>query len=312
MCAEPLMESLAREGAMMRDALLRDLSELKYEVSISVDARLSAPDNCAECVVVQTDDDIWQIWKAQIKAADAVFIIAPETDGTLHYLTQMAGLEGALVLGCGLPSIAIASDKMATYLALEAAGIATIPTYSYESWPRSHWIWLAKPNDGAGCSDTACFNNADDLQDWIEQNNKQLTHVIQAYQPGDAGSISCVMKKGKAHVLSCNTQEIEINNHQVSYQGGVINGMQEYWQQFEIVANQVAKALPDLAGYVGIDVIVDGDEVIVVEINPRFTTSYSVLREATSKNPAELIINKLINPRFKWPKLQQNQVRIDV
>jgi tyramine---L-glutamate ligase len=302
----------------MRDALLRDLSELPCSVSITVDARLSAPENCAECVEVKANDDVWQIWKAQIKAADAVFIIAPETDGTLHYLTQMAELvksdasEGALVLGCGLASIAIASDKMATYLALEAAGIATIPTYTLENWPKSHWIWLAKPNDGAGCSDTACFNNADDLQYWIEQNDKQLTHVIQAYQPGDAASISCVMKKGKAHVLSCNTQEIEINNHMVSYKGGIVNGMREYWQAFELVANQVAKALPDLAGYVGIDVIVDNDEIIVVEINPRLTISYIALREATGKNPAELIINTLTNPRAKWPKLQQNQVRIDV
>ncbi len=296
----------------MRDSLLRDLSELPYSVSTTVDARLKVPENCAECVVVQADVDVWQVWKAQIRAADAVFVIAPETDGTLHYLTQIADLESSLVLGCGLTSIAIAADKMATYFALEAAGIATIPTYTLENWPKSHWIWLAKPNDGAGCSDTACFNNADDLQDWIEQNDKQLTHVIQAYQPGDSASISCVMKKGKAHVLSCNTQKIEINNHMLSYKGGIVNGMREHWQQFELVANQIAKALPDLAGYVGVDVIVDNDEIIVVEINPRLTTSYIALREATGKNPAELIISTRINPRAKWPKLQQNQVRIDV
>jgi tyramine---L-glutamate ligase len=296
----------------MRDALLRDLFSLNYSVSTSVDARLSVPENCTECVVVQPSDDVWQIWKAQIKAADAVFIIAPETDGTLHYLTQMATLEGALVLGCGLESIKVSSDKMVTSLALEAAGIATIPTYTFENWPKSHWIWLAKPNDGAGCSDTACFNNADDLQDWIVQNDKQLTHVIQAYQPGDSASISCVMKKGKAHVLSCNTQKIKINNHMLSYNGGVVNGLREHWQAFEIVANQIAKVLPDLAGYVGIDVIVDGEEIIVVEINPRLTTSYIALREATGKNPAELIINTLTNPRYKWPKLQQNLVTIHV
>jgi tyramine---L-glutamate ligase len=312
LCAEPLPESLAHEGMLMRDALLRDLSSLNYSVSTSVDARLSVPEHCTECVVVQPDDDIWKIWKTQIKTADAVFVIAPETDGTLHYLTQMAALEGALILGCGLASIVITSEKMATYLALEAAGIATIPTYTLDSWPKSHWIWLAKPNDGAGCSDTACFNNADDLQDWIERNDKQLTHVIQAYQPGDAASISCVMHKGKAHVLSCNTQKIDIYNHMVRYNGGVINGLYEHKQQFEFVADQVAKALPDLAGYVGIDVIVDGDEIIVVEINPRLTTSYVGLLESIGFNPAELIINTLTKPRYKWPKLQQNQVKIDV
>ena len=296
----------------MRDALLRDLSSLNYCVSTSVDARLSPPKHCAGCVEVQADDDVWQVWQDQIKTADAVWLIAPETDGLLHYLTQIAAQEGRLVLGCGPASIKITSEKMATCLALEEVGIATIPTYTFENWPRSHWIWLAKPNDGAGCSDTAWFNNADDLQDWIEQNDKQLTHVIQAYQPGDPASISCVMRDGEAHLLSCNTQMIEIVNHMVSYKGGIINGMREHWGQFEVVANQIAKALPDLAGYVGIDVIVDKDDIYVVEINPRLTTSYVGLREATGVNPAELIINTLTQPNFEWPVLQQNKVRIHV
>jgi tyramine---L-glutamate ligase len=283
---------------------------LPYHISTTVDVRLIPP-RC-EHVLVNPSDDVWQVWKAQIKNADAVWFVAPETEGVLHYLTQLATRQGKLVLGCGLDSIKISSEKMATFLALEQAGIATIPTYTFEQWPKSHWIWLAKPNDGAGSSDTACFNNTDDLQDWIERNDKQHTHVIQPFQPGDSASISCVIKNGKAQLLSCNTQEIEINNHRLSYKGGVINGMRQHWGQFEFVANQIAEALPDLAGYVGIDMIVDHDTVIVVEINPRLTTSYVGLRESIGFNPAELIINTLTRPGFKWPKLQQNLVTIHV
>ena len=302
----------------MRDALLQDLSDLPYQINTTYDVRCSSPEKWAECVAVKPDDDVWQIWKTQIQAADAVWLIAPETDGILHKLTQTAervkldGLEGPLLLGCGLASVKVCSNKMATYLALEAAGIASIPTHHFENWPKSHWIWLAKPNDGAGCSDTACFNNPDDLEDWIEDNHKQLTHVIQAFQPGDAASISCVMRHGKAHLLSCNSQHIEIYNHLVSYTGGVINGMRDYWPQFEFIANKIAQALPDLAGYVGIDVIVDDDEVIVVEINPRLTTSYIGLGDSIGANPAELIINTFIQPDFVWPTLQRNLVNINV
>jgi predicted ATP-grasp superfamily ATP-dependent carboligase len=50
----------------------------------------------------------------------------------------------------------------------------------------------------------------------------------------------------------------------------------------------------------------------VVEINPRLTTSYVGLREAIGVNPAELIIKTLTQPRYRWPKLQHNQVQIDV
>lgn len=310
LCAEPLSESLAREGALMRNALLRDLVGLPYHISTTADVRLASP-RC-EHIVVNPEDDVWQVWEKQIKNVDAVWFIAPETEGVLHYLTQLATRQGKLVLGCGLESIKVTSEKMATYLALEAAGIATIPTYSFENWPKSHWIWLAKPNDGAGSNDAVCFNNADDLQDWIVRNDKQHTHVIQPYQPGDSASISCVIKNGKAQLLSCNSQEIDINNHKLRYKGGVINGMSQHWARFEFVANQIAEVIPGLAGYVGIDVIVDGDEVFIVEINPRLTTSYVGLRESIGINPAELIINTLTRPGFKWPKLQKNLVNIYV
>ncbi|HSF72024.1 MAG TPA: hypothetical protein VLA25_07015, partial [Methylotenera sp.] len=163
LCAETLPESLLKEGILMRDTLLQDLSELPYEICTTYDARLAPPQECANCVAVNKNEDVWQIWQTQMQAADAVWLIAPETGGILKKLTQMAekpklnGLHGPLLLGCGLASIEVASKKMATYLALEAAGIPSIPTYTLQNWPKSHWIWLAKPNDGAGCSDTACF-----------------------------------------------------------------------------------------------------------------------------------------------------------
>lgn len=318
MCDETLPESLVKEGKLMRDALLQDLSELPYEISTTYDVRVAPPAPCVKCVAVNRNDDVWQVWQAQMQAADAVWFIAPETGGILKKLTQMAekpklnGLQSPLVLGCGAASIEVTSKKMGTYLALEAAGIPSIPTYNFENWPKSHWIWLAKPDDGVGCSDTACFNNPDDLEDWIEDNHKQMTHVIQAFQPGDAASISCVMRLGKAQLLSCNTQHIEINNQMLSYTGGVVNGMRDYWPQFEFIANKIAQALPSLAGYVGIDVIVDDDEIVVVEINPRLTTTYAGMRESIGHNPAELIINTLIQPNFVWPTLQRNLVNINV
>lgn len=306
----------------MRDALLKDLSELPYEISTTIDLRL-VKDSFAfseffTSIGVNKHEDVWDIWQAQMQAADAVWLIAPETGGILKKLTQMAekpssnGLQDPLLLGCGLGSIEVASKKMDTYFALEAAGIASIPTYTFENWPKNHQVWLAKPNDGAGCSDTVCFNNAGDLEGWIIANHKQISHVIQPFQAGDAGSISCVMQHGKAQLLSCNTQHIKIQHQKLSYTGGVINGMRDYWPQFEFIANKIAQALPNLAGYVGVDVIVDGDEVVVVEINPRLTTAYIGLHESIGANPAELIINTLAQPDYRWPTLQINPVSINV
>ena len=314
LCAEPFPTTLAREGTLMRDALLQDLADLSYEVSTTVDSRLSPPTHCAY-LTMHADEDIWKIWQQQMQVVDAVFLIAPETDNLLHYLTQMATLKGKLVLGCGLDAIDITSNKMATYLALKRTGITTIATFTVEHWIKHEALkknvaWLAKPNDGAGCEATVSFGDAENLMHWLTHNKKHNSHIIQPFQVGTPASISCVMHQGRAQVLSCNRQIIEINQHTLSFKGVIVNGMREYWQAFESIASQIASAFLSLAGYVGIDVIVNENTVFVVEINPRLTTSYVGLHEATGQNPAKLIINTLTQPDYQWPNLQQNVVTI--
>ena len=339
LCAEALPAALAHEGALMRDALLRDLSALPYQVHTTVDARLTTPSHCF-CVKVHPNDDIWQIWQTQMSEADAVFLIAPETNGLLHYLTQLATLQGKLVLGCGLDSILITSDKMATYVALKLANIATINTFTADYWIEHEALinekseenseqitWLAKPNDGAGSEATVYFNDAEKLIDWLTLHKKLNTHIVQPFQAGTVASISCVMHQGRARLLSCNKQLIEVKNHTVSFKGVLVNGMREHWQAFEQIADSIANTFPNLAGYVGIDVIVQQDkmtlnqkltnqkltnQIVVVEINPRLTTSYAGLRESIGVNPAELIINTLTQPNYQWPTLQQIEVAIRV
>ena len=310
-----LPNNLLPEAQLMRDALLSDLSQLPYHISTTLDARLSPPKNCNDYVLVQADDDVWQVWATQIKAADAVWLIAPETNHILQNLTQIAALQGALVLGCGPASIKTFSSKLATFLACKQAGIATIPTYSFENWPKIEASYIAKPDDGAGCDDTFYFETANDLSDWIVHNNKQHTHVVQPYLEGIAASISCVMHGGTAQVLSCNQQLVKFSHNKLQFKGIVVNAMQAHWVQFELLAQQVAqlasKLVPDLAGYIGIDVIVHDAQITLVEINPRLTTSYCGLREATGLNPAELIINTLTKAQFKWPVLQRNVVNIN-
>ena len=308
-----LTENLVREGELMRNALLRDLSQLSYRISTTVDARLSKPQHCSDCIEINADDDVWQVWAQQISQVDAVWLIAPETDGLLHKLTELAMLQGKLVLGCTLASIEIFSHKLASYQVLINAGISTIATYTPENWPNVDAEWVVKPNDGAGCSDTLYFEQAQAFTDWLAQNNKTNSHVIQPYQEGIAASISCVMHQGHAQVLSCNKQLISIENNAFKYAGSQVNGMQHYWDAFELLAQKIAESDMGLNGYIGVDVIVKpDDEMDVVEINPRLTTSYAGLAQATGQNPAALIMNTLTQADFKWPTLQRHLVAIHV
>ena len=71
--------------------------------------------------------------------------------------------------------------------------------------------------------------------------------------------------------------------------------------------------LPGLAGYVGMDVIVDDGRVTVLEINPRLTTSYAGLHRAIGRNPAGLVLDLLYNGcMVEADKLQRNVVEVRV
>ena len=317
-----LPNTLLSEAALMRDALLFDLSLLPYHVTITLDARLNAPETCDDYGLVGPKDDVWMMWEAQIKLADAVWIIAPETNGILKKLTDLVAHHNVITLGCGPLAINAFSSKLTTFLVCEQAGIATIPTYTLKNWPElvsscPSSKYLAKPDDGAGCDDTVFFETSNDLNQWMLQNNKQHSHIIQPFLNGISASISCVVLDGTAIVLSCNEQRVSCirmqnNYNKLQFEGLTLNTMQGYWAQFEILAQQVAKLIPDLKGYIGIDVIVHNNKITLMEVNPRLTTAYVGLREATGLNPAELIINTLTKTLDTWPIVERNVVHIHV
>lgn len=306
---------LFAEARLMRDALLRDLSALPYEIITTSDVRFADQKLNNHHVVIHPHDDVWAIWAHQMQLADTVWLIAPETDGLLSDLTALAVAQNKPVLGCNADVVLLASDKLATCSALQQAGIKTIPTYTVSDWPQTAGAWLTKPNSGAGCEETYLFDTAVALNRWLAQHQDRQSHIIQPYQQGIPASISCVMHNGQAKMLSCNTQMILIKNNRLSFAGCQVNGMRDYWDAFESVAQKIAAIDLGLRGYVGIDVIVDVDNhhaITVVEINPRLTTSYSALTEATGQNTAALIIDTLTQPNFVWPVLQRNVVNVYV
>ncbi len=301
----------------MRDALLRDLSSLPYDITTTVDTRLKVPMHCQICHMIEADDAVWDIWEELIATVDAVWLIAPETDGALSKLTRLAQAYDKYVIGSGAAVIDVCSSKLATYQAL-APTIKTVDTYLYADWPKTQGVtWLAKPDDGAGCEQTACFDSAEALDDWLQQQQYTESHIMQPYLVGTPASIACIMHQGKVQLLSCNQQLIEKDEHTLIYQGCIVNGLQQYWEPFFKLASDVATLMPDLTGYIGIDVIVHeaekGEQLFtLVEVNPRLTTSYIALAEATAYNPAALLMHTLTQADYQWPTIEKNSVVLEV
>jgi predicted ATP-grasp superfamily ATP-dependent carboligase len=334
LAAEALPESLAKEGALMRDALLKDLAELdQYELVTLHDFRLTAPIQAKHSIAVEPGKFKDQFTQA-LSQVDLVWLIAPESKGALLELSELCyeaekAENGPVFIGSGFDTMLTGTSKTLCYEALHTARIHTLPVHAgedliqepyYESLQHQHLEkWVVKPEDGAGCEGIRVFESLHDLKGWIAQDERYLHYLAQPYQQGIAASFSMLCRNGKAWLLSCNQQHIQLHNSQFKLTGVTVNGMLPYWQRFETIARKIAQMLPDALGYIGVDVIVahETNKIYVLEINPRLTTSYVGLHDALNANPAKLILDCVLNDRFDMPNftknsLMQNQVEVQI
>lgn len=322
--AAQLPNSLVCEGRLMRDALLRDIAELpEWQVTTTHDVRVVPSMLVSSSIAMDAEADIWALWLECMQQADAVWLIAPETGRVLHRLTAMAQQLNKQIIGCGLAAIAVTTSKHMTAQVLSNAKVRAIPTYFFTEWSSAflehdatQQRWVVKPDDGAGCESTYLFNSASAAMAWFATHPmQQITHIIQPYVAGIAASVSVLAYAGKVNLLSCNYQTLAQQQHQLKYTGGLINGALGYAEVLQGLVEHIQQAIPDLAGYYGVDVILDGNDlekVTVVEINPRLTTSYVHLREAMGHNPAQLILQAMLQKEFVMPKISFKKVEFHV
>lgn len=199
---------------------------------------------------------------------------------------------------------------------------------------------VAKPIDGAGCGDTRFFTTVAALHIWLNeaaQYSQLARYIVQPFQAGSPASISMLCKNGSAWLLSGNQQLIEMSaelnqttnqtlnqttiqqlpvpHATIIYKGSLVNGLSSRHDDFSQLAQTLAHAFPDLNGYVGVDVIINGDDIFVVEVNPRITTSYIALHKSLNINPAKLILELAKAPvsMFKLPEnMATNEVLIHI
>jgi len=286
-----LPDALVREGNMMLEAVLTDLLDMGIKDIITTrDHRLDALSLPVKQIVIE--EDIYSTWQSCMNDADAVLIIAPESDDVLYNLTLMAEQSECNLLGCSSISVHTASSKLKTTNLLLKNNIPCIETSSLEekTIPASHNGWVIKPDDGVGAED--CYFCAD--RDEVEKLKTSINtenFVIQEYVPGIPASISMICYQEKAQLLACNKQEFSFDNGKGKLNGLAVNGLTEQWSVFDKIAQDIARADKELWGYIGVDLIVTETGPVVVEINPRLTTSYVGLRVSLALNPAELILS---------------------
>lgn len=314
---DPLPRSLAIEGDMMLGALLDDLTRLPdVDVIVSRDPRLPLGRAGIRCISPEQGEDPFVAFWRGVRQCDAVWPTAPETGGVLEELSRIVVEEGRALLGSQPDAVAVAASKSRTVKLLEEAGIRCVPTFADPA--RVTPIpgpWVIKPDDGVGCADTSVVSSWQDARGWLDARAGE-GFVAQPWCDGPALSLSTICHDGRAVLLSCNQQHVRRQDSRLELEGITVNAFDDALGTYADIARRIAAALPGLRGYVGVDLMATGSGPIVLEINPRLTTSYCGLREALGINTADLVIgttrdpNLLVAPRAAGR--DQHAVRVDL
>ncbi len=291
----PLPASLRAEGELMLRALVADLAAIaRVRVVVMCDQRIDLADLPAKRRVVRDRAEWRTAFGALLAASDALWPIAPETDGELERLSRAALDAGRSLLNSRPEAVRVAASKRATAQALAAAGVPVIPTYAQGGAPPgAPGQWVTKPDDGCGCKEARRWDDLEAAARWIGAQAAPSRYVLQPYVPGAAASLCVLARDGATRVLSVNRQRIAVRDGRFAFLGAVVGELADDDGRYARLAERVARAIPGLWGYFGVDLVLGADGPIVVEVNPRLTTSYVGLGAALGGNPAALVLGLL-------------------
>lgn len=295
----PLPPTLAREGAAMLGALLADLAAVPgLEVVATLDprSRLRTPPGVA--AVRLPPARAAAVLRRLIREADAVWLIAPETDGILARLAARVEAEGRRVLGPGPAAIRRAADKAALRRRLAAAGVAVPPARvlhraadPYAVAAEIAYPVVVKPWRGAGCGGVGLARDPAEFVRAVSLARAQGAGrvLVQPFLPGAPASVSLIGDGRCAFALAVNAQHIRAGLP-FAYDGGTTP--LEHPRAAEAVECALAayRALPGLVGYIGVDLVLTDAGPVVTDVNPRLTTSYLGVRAALGANIAALAL----------------------
>jgi predicted ATP-grasp superfamily ATP-dependent carboligase len=255
---------------------------------------------------VSTPDEAAQMFRRLAGESDATFDIAPELDGLLLERRQVVVDVGGLYLGPTAEAIELCADKFWLAEHLTVNGIPTIETWlSGNVGDDLHRILPAvvKRRDGAGSLSMQLIHDAEAWgrmresfapEDWDEQ------MIVQPFVPGRALSVAAIFGRDGRNVelFPAGAQHLS-DDGSFQYCGGRIPAIAVDQHPLAELVRHTVEVVPGLTGYVGFDILLpDGspETPLLVEINPRLTTSYLGYRALTDENLAE----RILFPERRW------------
>ncbi|MEX0939118.1 MAG: ATP-grasp domain-containing protein [Pirellulales bacterium] len=335
---DPFPASLLAEGLAMLTALAADLAAIPHvQVAVMRDHRVTQSRTADQRrgtrtpLAVTRDQSVAfadttpavhshlvhdpgqepEIFERLVCASDAAILIAPEFDGHLQMRAAQAEQVGIQLLSPGSHTIALCADKHRTARHLAAHDVPVPPGRLIEPGqplpPDFTYPAVLKPVDGAGSLGVRRIESPDD---WNQQSHRDRDrpHRLERFQPGLPASVAVLCGPGDPLPLPACRQRLS-EEGQFRYLGGSLPLSDDLDRRARRLATRAVATLGDVRGYIGVDLVLgdvpDGAADVVIEINPRLTTSYVGLRAATDHNLAEAMLAAIAGrpPALSFPGL---------
>lgn len=300
------------EGYAMLRALIEDFKTLGHSVTTFVDSRIlkfNPPLQADSIIPVSSRDDLCKLLREASRNVDAVYIIAPESNGVLRKLVgDVEECEGNTI-NCRPEAIEASSNKLNVYERLRRMGIAapeTIPVNVQEDIKRIKSLArelgfpeVFKPNVGVGSSGLSIVSKEEQVGMAVQKvrdASSEEFFLVQKLVEGLPASVSLISDGEDVLPLTLNAQLVKLAppNLSSSYEGGIVPFNHPRVEEAFKAAQATVKCFRGVRGYVGVDMILTSGGPVVIEVNPRLTTSYVGLRKVLNFNPAGAILNSVL------------------
>ncbi len=295
----------------MLSAVLADFSRLpNCRVVTTWDGRLGTfPDCGVEAILAHDAERERLLFEQLARSCDASFVIAPEIDAILANRRKRVDSAGGIFLGASREAIELCTDKLLLAKHFQANGIPTIQTKLFDRDAGSddaRFPLVLKRRDGAGSLETALIPDQNSFE-LARSGRLDSGHIgrmiVQPYLRGRNLSVAAIIsvEQSRIDVFPIAEQHLS-GDGRFRFLGGRIPAFRHVQHNVEQLVHRACVCIPGLCGYVGFDFILPDDEPnkpLLVEINPRLTTSYLGYRALSVENISE----RIIFPARTFPKL---------
>jgi tyramine---L-glutamate ligase len=311
-----ISHSVLCEGFGMLRTVTGDFKAAGHSVTTTLDSRLARlnPPLDADCVVpCFSSRETRANLRKLSEQADAAYVIAPETDGLLKSLVELLESTGTAPLNCSASSIKKVSDKAAFYEFLRKMGTPLPETRVFsvaddlkeikKAVRDSNFPLIFKPSDGVSCSGLSFVRNEDQVAgavNKIKRESASRHFLVQDLIQGAAASVSLLSTGVSVVSISLNRQDVTLETPEACscYSGGLVPFDNPLRARAFEVAEKIVKSAQGLKGYVGVDFVLTENEAVVIEVNPRLTTSYVGLRIVANFNLAQATVNAVLEHKL--------------